>query len=103
MLHLKISIVIVIFERLLLPLLHCPIGCAAHAYCQAHHVDDYCDGERLDFGVGVVGEVPDDPVVFIRDQSDERPVEEEAHNQNARAIVPAAFHDRVHFSLLSIS
>jgi hypothetical protein len=35
-------------------------------------------------------------------QEDQDGEEEEREEDDTRAIVPAAFHDRVHFSLLSI-
>ena len=48
-------------------------------------------------------EVTDEPLVALLDQEDQDGEEEEREEDDTRAIVPATFHDRVHFSLLSIS
>ena len=48
-------------------------------------------------------EVSYKPPISLLDESDEYPVEEEAHNEDTGAIVSAAFHDRVHFYFLFFS
>ena len=41
-------------------------------------------------------EITNDPPVFSINQIDEKPVEEEADNDDAGAVVPTALHDWVH-------
>ena len=41
-------------------------------------------------------EITNDPPVFRINQIDEKPVEEEADNNDAGAVVPTALHDWVH-------
>ena len=69
---------------------------ASGAKHETHGVHDHDDGESLDLGVGLVGEVPDDPPVAILDELNEDSEEEEAHDQNARAVETAALSNRVH-------
>ena len=75
----------------------------ADAPNQAEGIQDHGVGDGLHLGVGVVGEVTDEPPVALLYQEDQDGEEEEREEDDTRAIVPAAFHDRVHFfSLLSI-
>ena len=76
---------------------------AADAANQADGIQDHGKGDGLYLGIGVVGEVTDEPPVALLDQEDQDGEEEEREEDDTRAIVPATFHDRVHFSLLSIS
>ena len=43
-----------------------------------------------------MSEITNDPPVSFFNQIDEKPVEEEADNDDAGAVVPAALHDGVH-------
>ena len=69
---------------------------AAHTSKQANSIDNHSDGDGLDLQVIVVVEVADDPPVSLLYQVDEDPVEEEAHHDDAGAVVPAALHNWVH-------
>ena len=70
---------------------------------QAEGIQDHGVGDGLHLGVGVVGEVTDEPPVALLYQEDQDGEEEEREEDDTRAIVPAAFHNRVHFfSLLTI-
>lgn len=68
----------------------------ADAAKEANSIDNHSDGDGLNLGVSVVGEVADNPPVSLLDKVDEDTVEEEAHHDNAGAVVPAAFHNWVH-------
>ena len=72
---------------------------AADAANEADGIQDHGEGDGLHLGVGVVGEVSDEPPVALLDQEDQDGEEEEREEDDTRAIVPAAFHDWVHFFL----
>ena len=48
-------------------------------------------------------EIADDPPVALINEVDEEAVEEEADDDQARAVVTAAFHYRVHFRISIIT
>ena len=77
-------------------LLNVPVCEAAHAQCEAHSVYYHRDGYGFNLGVGVVGEVSDDPPVAFLDECNKYSIEEERDDDQTRAVVPAALHYGVH-------
>ena len=73
-----------------------PVSEATYATKETDCVHNHGNGEGLDLGVGIVCEVTNDPIVALIYQVNKEAVEEEADDDQARTVVPAAFHYGIH-------
>ncbi len=80
--------------------MHGPVHGAANTEEETESIRDHDESNGLDFGVGVVGELSDDPPVALLDERDENSEEEKADYKDAGAVVAAALSNGVHVCCL---